>query len=313
MKLSVVIPAYNASATIRAALDSALNQTRRADEVLVLNDGSTDFTLDILRSYGPSISVYSQDNRGLASARNFLCKQAKGDLIAFLDADDIWHPEYVETQISQMSRYPSALAGFTEHVVFSQTYPLRWPVLQPSLATEVIEYESFFQRYNSTPGLFYPSFCCVRRELLNFFGDEPFPPIFRRAEDFWFMNNIPLLKRPLLLSHRRLAAYQITEGSLSSNQLANKKLAVKAFAMLEPKYLSHPEFIKPYFSARASLLRGYAKLLLDANLHSDARSALVSSMRKSDAILSIAKSFALLFLSFCPRALRPQWQQLRKA
>src|ERR1700752_4809634 len=91
MKVSVIIPAYNAAATIRQAVDSALAQNYDK-EIIVVNDGSTDLTGEILYSYGKRIRLIEQANRGETAARNTAIAAARGDYLAFLDSDDYWLP-----------------------------------------------------------------------------------------------------------------------------------------------------------------------------------------------------------------------------
>jgi glycosyltransferase involved in cell wall biosynthesis len=90
MKISVVIAAYNASATIERAVRSVLAQRRRADEILVVDDGSTDGTADIVRQFGSEVRLLSQANGGASVARNRGIEAAGGEWVAFLDADDEW-------------------------------------------------------------------------------------------------------------------------------------------------------------------------------------------------------------------------------
>ena len=118
MSITVAIPAYNAARTIRATLDSVLRQTRAPEEILVVNDGSTDETGAILEAYGPRIRLIQQENKGLAGARNVACHEASGELIAWIDADDIWHPTYLETQATSFGACPALAASFTAHVDF---------------------------------------------------------------------------------------------------------------------------------------------------------------------------------------------------
>jgi len=99
-KVSVVIPAYNAANFIRDTVDSALAQTHRDLEVIVVNDGSTDDTLARLQHYGSRIHVLDLANGGVARARNAGVKLATGSWIAFLDADDLWRPEKIERQLA---------------------------------------------------------------------------------------------------------------------------------------------------------------------------------------------------------------------
>lgn len=90
--VSVVIPTYNRAHSIGAALDSILAQDPPADEVIVVDDGSTDNTLEVLAAYGDRIAVLRQDNAGAAAARNTGIRHATGDWVAFLDSDDLWLP-----------------------------------------------------------------------------------------------------------------------------------------------------------------------------------------------------------------------------
>jgi glycosyltransferase involved in cell wall biosynthesis len=106
MRISVIIPAYNAAAYIERALQSILNQTRAADEILVINDGSTDNTADILRRYESRIRIIEQANAGVSAARNTGIRSANGDWIAFLDADDEWLPEKLAKQCQFHQAHP---------------------------------------------------------------------------------------------------------------------------------------------------------------------------------------------------------------
>lgn len=98
-KVSVIIPTYNYSSFIAAAVDSVLAQTFPAVEVIIVDDGSTDNTKDILSRYGDRIKYVFQENKGVSAARNAGVKNSTGNLIAFLDADDIWLPEKLEKQV----------------------------------------------------------------------------------------------------------------------------------------------------------------------------------------------------------------------
>ena len=103
--VSVVIPAYNASATIDETLRSVRSQTHHALEIIVVDDGSTDDTDAIVKrhaSIDDRIRVVTQDNAGLAAARNAGWRDAGSDLIAFLDADDLWAPTKIERQLEAL-------------------------------------------------------------------------------------------------------------------------------------------------------------------------------------------------------------------
>ena len=97
--VSVVIPAYNAEEYIAETLDSVLSQNYSDYEILVIDDGSTDHTGEVLAHYGDRIHLFQKPNGGPASARNLGLKHARGRYIAFLDSDDLWHPEKLARQV----------------------------------------------------------------------------------------------------------------------------------------------------------------------------------------------------------------------
>lgn len=99
--VSIIIPTYNRAATISKAIDSALHQTYKNFEIIVVDDGSKDDTSDILKKYDTITRIYQQ-NGGQASARNAGLKQAKGSLISSLDSDDIWYPDFLEECVNKI-------------------------------------------------------------------------------------------------------------------------------------------------------------------------------------------------------------------
>lgn len=100
--VSVIIPAYNRAGTIARSIDSVLVQTYRWIEVIVVDDGSTDHTDEVVETYGDRVILIRQPNGGPSSARNTGAACAKGEIIAFLDSDDTWKPEKLERQVELM-------------------------------------------------------------------------------------------------------------------------------------------------------------------------------------------------------------------
>src|SRR5580693_1633741 len=169
MRISVIIAAYNSEATIRATLDSVLKQTAPPDEILVMDDGSTDQTPSLLKSYEPRVTVHTQANGGPGSARNGLIARARGEMIAFLDSDDLWHPRYLEEQQKLYDRYPEAAAFFRAHENFCGLGPYGWDddtVGEPG-TVELIPPVDFVERVCVAPGPFVLSFCSVPKRVLD--------------------------------------------------------------------------------------------------------------------------------------------------
>lgn len=104
--LSVVIPVYNGAAFIADTVRAALAQTFRDFEIVIVNDGSCDATLEQLAPFADAIKVISIPNGGVSNARNVGIGASIGEFIAFLDADDLWYPEKLERQLAAMRRYP---------------------------------------------------------------------------------------------------------------------------------------------------------------------------------------------------------------
>lgn len=102
--VSVIVPAYNRAATIARCIDSVLNQTYRPIEVIIVDDGSTDQTVEVIQSYGDQVKLICQPNGGPSSARNTGVAKSKGEIVSFLDSDDTWKPEKLERQVLLMVR-----------------------------------------------------------------------------------------------------------------------------------------------------------------------------------------------------------------
>jgi glycosyltransferase involved in cell wall biosynthesis len=96
-KISIIMPCYNAEDHLAKSISSALTQTYNNIELIVVNDGSTDRSLEILKEIDDSrLRIISQPNKGVSSARNRGLGESRGDYVAFLDADDTWHPHFLE-------------------------------------------------------------------------------------------------------------------------------------------------------------------------------------------------------------------------
>ena len=107
--ISVTIPTYNAESTILETVESFQNQTFSDWELIVINDGSKDKTLELLQSIEDErIKIFSYENAGLAAARNRGIYHATGEFIAFLDADDMWTPDKLELQLAALQQHPEA-------------------------------------------------------------------------------------------------------------------------------------------------------------------------------------------------------------
>lgn len=189
--ISVILPTYNRAPFLERAMGSVLAQRRPCGELLVVDDGSTDNTADLVARWAASASVpvryLHQENRGAAAARNTGIRAARGELLAFLDSDDWWLPNKLELQAAALADNPGTLIAHTREIWFRHGQrvnqkkkhdPPHGDIFLPSLAmcvvgmSTVLARRQLFDRY----GFFDESLpCCEDYELwLRVGAHEPF-------------------------------------------------------------------------------------------------------------------------------------------
>ncbi|MCJ8279468.1 MAG: glycosyltransferase family 2 protein, partial [Rivularia sp. ALOHA_DT_140] len=119
--ISVIIPTYNSQDTILETIESVQNQTFSDFEIVVINDGSTDLTLEILNAIKDErIQIYSYENGGVSLARNRGISHAKGEYIAFMDADDLWTADKLELQLIALQNNSQAALAYSWTYIMSE-------------------------------------------------------------------------------------------------------------------------------------------------------------------------------------------------
>ena len=126
--VSVVIPVHNGERYLAEAIESALSQIYPAIEVIVVDDGSTDGTPAVIEGFGTSVQSLRQENAGVSNARNAGIAIARGDLIALLDADDVWLPDKIERQVGALRAHPRAGLVFCGYTVVDEDLRPRFRV-----------------------------------------------------------------------------------------------------------------------------------------------------------------------------------------
>lgn len=115
--VSVIVPAFNAESSLAQCIESALAQTHRPLEIIVIDDGSTDDTDRVARNFGDAIIYLKQSNQGQGAARNMGLQNAHGEFIAFLDADDYWRQGFLQRCVWFLNTYPQAVAVSTGLII----------------------------------------------------------------------------------------------------------------------------------------------------------------------------------------------------
>jgi glycosyltransferase involved in cell wall biosynthesis len=198
--LSIIIPACNAEAFIKAAIESVLAQTYRPIELIVVDDGSKDRTAEIAGSFGPHLVCHRQANGGPPAARNQGLALAGGDYIGFLDADDVYEPDSCKFQIDKLRRHPGV------EIVIGR-------LLREELAGSPGDAMTFKPVATETQIDLHLGVCIFRRRVFERVGllDERL----RHSDDWdWFMRarelGVVMLAHEEIVMRQRLHANNIT-------------------------------------------------------------------------------------------------------
>jgi glycosyltransferase involved in cell wall biosynthesis len=197
--VSVIIPCYNYARYLSECLESVLAQTVVPEEILVVDDGSTDNTREVAESFRERRVAYvHQQNQGLASARNTGIAHSSGEYLALLDADDVWHPRKIELQLDYLQHHRNLGALGTEMIHWPGTFPGvdAFPGTLPAAQVSLSEL--------AVRNCFAASSMMLRRSAVEPMMPEVFDPKLRAVEDYdcWLRLaeswELGYLRRPLL-------------------------------------------------------------------------------------------------------------------
>ena len=207
--ISVVVPAYNAAAHIPRALDSVLGQTHPPAEIIVVDDGSTDATAEVVRSYGSAVRLITTDHVGAGQARNMGIEAARYPWIAFLDADDEWLPEKLALQAALVARHPDLVWCYSNMYVQRVGREGRTLSHDPQRVGRLLREREVFDDYLRALAAGAPTSCItwmIRRDALDAVGG--FCPQRPWAQDAdlalrlaYCWPRIGYVRRPLAVNH----------------------------------------------------------------------------------------------------------------
>lgn len=302
--VSVVIPTYNCAPFLKNAIDSVLSQTYTNFEVIVVDDGSTDNTAEVLGPYATTVKILTQPNRGLAAARNAGIHAASGTFIALLDADDFWVAEKLERQLPYFENPRVGIVTSDFSVRYSDGTQKSSYLSERPLAAEGFVFENYIQSR-----FLFPSAMVLRRECLDecgFFDEEMLAcedvELFARICLRW---EVALIRKPLMIRYE--GTHNITANSARLNRymiLALEKLLAK-----EPDITPHARSVVRKELAQQYFWHGYAAFH-DENL-SDSRRSLRNAMATNPEYIRAA--LPMLAASYSPAFLRTWLKSVRKA
>jgi glycosyltransferase involved in cell wall biosynthesis len=208
--VSVIIPVYNCEKYLASAIESILKQNYRPIEIIVVDDGSNDNTAQVSSGFGDKIKYIYQENVGVSKARNTGLKAARGEIITFLDSDDLWIPNKLQIQLDYLERNPNSL------VVIGKTQFFKFDKINKQEKIQIIADSQLFLNLGSAVfkkaaftqiGLF--------DETLQYSEDVDW---FNRARE----NNIPIVMHPEVV-----LLYQQHQNNMTRNKVASELKILK--------------------------------------------------------------------------------------
>lgn len=261
MRISVVIPCYNAARWLGDSLRSVVHQTRPADEILLVDDGSSDGSAQLVAESGLPVKVLQSNRLGGAGARNVGVEAAAGDWIAFQDADDIWLPDHLERAERSLTGGDVAFLGYRH--TFTVGEPHKWLVSQPPWADEGTQTGLSSERYlelHREGRFFAMASTLVRRDRLRDVG--AFDPSFVRRHDIDMWLRV-IADKTWCYDPKPAYAYRAdTPGAISRNN-TNAEMY--------------------YFRALLKNSSAYPKAMIDPLLKNAARTAMAAALTEGDA------------------------------
>lgn len=237
--ISILLPVYNSELFIKKTIDSVLNNTHKAFELIIINDGSEDNSLDIIKSYDdPRIKLYNKSNSGLIETLNYGIRKCKNEIIMRIDSDDIIHSQKIEKQLFRFKKDKVALLG-TEGYTINNAGEVDSSINLPSKHDDILK---AMMNYNAS--LIHPSIM-VYKNVLQSVG--LYSPKMKHAEDYDLFLRISKIGKISNLNEK-LIYLRKNENNIShlnaKEQIINTFIAKKYYQDYNYKPISDKIFFK---------------------------------------------------------------------
>jgi len=261
--VSVIMPAYNVAAYIGAAIESVLAQTHREVDLWIVDDGSTDDTAAVTSAYAARdhrVHLLRQPNAGISSARNRALRHAQGEMLAILDSDDVWEPEFLQAQLDVLHARPdvdivTANAWFLGSRLHGRPVrPTPDPRPQPDLVSILADEQAVF------------IMSVMRRRVYETVG--PFDEELRTNEDYHYWLRAAIAGFKFARNDRPLAHYRRRDDSLSANEVRMLKGIMRVYDKVRPQLADRPRELemleRQYARFDAERLAAEARVAIEA-------------------------------------------------
>jgi glycosyltransferase involved in cell wall biosynthesis len=226
---TVIIPLFNKEKFIEATLKSVLNQSFTDFEILIVNDGSTDSSAAVIKTFtDPRIRYFKKENTGVSSARNYGIENAQTDHISFIDADDYWYPDFLQEMFQNIKKHPKqkVFSAAIEIATANKLFPAQYSIAKTS-DCEIVNYFSA----SSKETVLCTSCAVFKKNVFEEIGNFDIHIKSGQDTDLWIRIG---LVYPVVFSWKILARYVYDENSLSKNKnYLNTKLDFDKFKELE--------------------------------------------------------------------------------
>ncbi|WP_053991460.1 glycosyltransferase family A protein [Mangrovimonas sp. TPBH4] len=212
INISIVISVYNKEDYLKSTIESVLNQTYQNFEIIAVNDGSSDNSLNILKGFSDSrLRIINQTNQGASAARNLGIKESKYEYIALLDGDDLWLPNYLAEMVTSIQTFPneavfaSAIANTYDDKIVPVSYAVK--------NTNTIKIIDYFKNSTYNYSLLTSSSIIFKKEIIKKTGWYDTSIVSGQDVDFWIKIG---LNFPVVFINRVLVHYRFNDYSLSN-------------------------------------------------------------------------------------------------
>ena len=272
--VSVVIPVYNGSTYVRDAIESVLAQTYPSVQIIAVNDGSTDDSLEVLRLYEDKITIIDQVNQGVSAARNAGINAAKGKYIAFLDQDDWWESEKLEKQIPLFLSDEKVALVHTAVAHYDESTGKYVVPLNPLHRLEQLPDANYETLLMGNP--IYNSSAVVRSDILQEVGCFRLEIEGNACQDYDLWLRIAP-KYNIVFLPEKLATYRLhsAQGIWDRRQMLTEEIKVLKRSIKDQNYAMTPELRKRF----ALLYDELATAYIDAGDRREARRNYAKSLR----------------------------------
>ena len=291
--VSVVIPVYNGEKFILECLRSVAEQTYPRIQCIVVNDGSTDQTVDVIRQSDLKVELVNQDHKNLPSARNTGIRYAAGDFIALLDADDLWYPDKIEAQVQMMMENPGAGLVFSDTEKFFPSGKIRYQKDKRELSLKLNNEDPFPILIKKN--IIVPSSVLIRSSIFKEIGY--FDETLNSCEDWEFWLRFPVHHLQIRFLDRILTKYRFHGGNMSTKADSMQQGRLQALDKV---------FSDPLLHARYSKLKNQAH----ARIYDEAANAFYSAGNSERFLSNFNKAWKLSRKGISGKTLR-RWIRLK--